>query len=193
MIDAKQELLELLRARAYKEGQFQLSSRRQSDFYIDAKLVTLDPRGINLVGQTFFESLRKHNVSAVGGLTLGADPIATAVAAYASRAGEPIPAFVVRKEAKKHGLRKYTEGPLPEGARVAVVDDVVTSGQSVLKAVERVQYEGCEVAVVICLVDRQEGARERVEARGLLFESVFTIDDLKGSENSASKAHSLIG
>jgi orotate phosphoribosyltransferase len=177
---AKARLCDLLASRAYREGSFSLSSGRQSDFYIDAKQITLDPEGINLVGEVVFNLLQRHRVDAVGGLTLGADPIATAVAAFSDRCGSPIPAFIVRKEAKAHGLRKWIEGPLPEkAARVAVVDDVLTSGGSAVRAVERVREAGCKVVVVIGLLDREEGARTAIEAVGCTFESVVTISELR--------------
>ena len=178
---ARRQLLELLHNKAYQEGEFHLSSNRESKYYVDAKQVMLDPKGINLVGQVIFEILRKHgNIQAVGGPTLGAVPIAVAVAGYGNRVGVDIPAFFVRKESKKHGLKRYTEGPLPpEGARVAVVDDVVTSGKSVLTAVDQLLTEGCTIGVVICLVDRLEGARERITDRGYPFECAFTVPEIR--------------
>ena len=175
----RHELRCLLRDLAYQRGQFNLSSNRESQFYVDAKQVTMHPRGINLVGEAFFDIIRKYEkVQAVGGLTLGADPIATAVAGYSDRAGRSIPQFVVRKNAKKHGLQRWIEGHLPADASVAVVEDVITSGQSVLDAVERVEQEGCHVEVVIALVDRREGGAEEIRRRGYQYEYIFTIDDI---------------
>ncbi len=178
-VSAKARLCDLLASRAYKEGSFALSSGRRSDFYVDAKQVTLDPAGINLVGEVLFDLLRPYSIDAIGGLTLGADPIAIAVASFSERQGHPIPAFIVRKEAKGHGLQKWIEGCLPDGARVAVVDDVLTSGGSALKAVDRVRDAGCEVVVVVGLLDREEGARDAIERAGHVFESVFTISELR--------------
>jgi orotate phosphoribosyltransferase len=178
-VSARARLRDLLVSRAYQEGSFALSSGRQSDYYVDAKQATLDPAGINLVGEVVFDLLRRYPVAAVGGLTLGADPIALAVAAFSDRQGHPIPAFIVRKEAKGHGLRKWIEGRLPEGARVAVVEDVLTSGGSALKAVDRVREAGCQVEVVVGLLDREEGARAAIEKAGYVFESVFTISEVR--------------
>lgn len=188
MSGAKDRLLQLLRDRAYQEGHFVLSSGRESDYYLDAKLVTFDPEGVDLVGKVFWQAIEPRHVEAVGGLTMGADPIATAVALTAHRAGKGIPAFVIRKTAKKHGLRKWTEGPLPEGARVAIVDDVVTSGGSILDAIQIAEEAGCEIAVVLVLVDRREGGREAIEAKGYRFEAICTIDELRALSGADSRA-----
>jgi orotate phosphoribosyltransferase len=180
MSETRERLLRLLRERAYREGTFELSSGRQSTFYVDSKTVTLAPDGIPLVGEAFYDIIRPYRVSAVGGLTLGADPIVTAIAAHSGHVGEPIPAFIVRKEPKSHGTRKWIEGPvLPPNARVAIVDDVLTTGGSALKAAEAVRAEGGEVAVIVGLLDREEGARERVEALGYPFQAVFRLSELR--------------
>ncbi len=182
MSDARTQLLALLRAKAYREGSFELSSGRHSNFYVDAKLVTLDPASIDLIGEAFFAVLQRYKVDAVGGLTLGADPIVTAIAAYSHRVHAPIPAFIVRKEPKGHGLQKWIEGPPPRaGAHVAIVEDVVTSGASALKAVDVVKRQGCHVAVVVGLLDREEGGRTTIEDQGYAFESIFTIADLRST------------
>lgn len=180
----RETLRVLLRERSYREGEFELSSGRTSDYYLDAKQVTFAPEGVDLVGEMFFRAIRDRNVDAIGGLTLGADPIVTAACAAAFRHGEHIPAFVIRKEAKAHGLQKWIEGPVPRrGGSVAIVDDVVTSGRSVLDAVEVAEREAeCEVGIVVTLVDRLEGGREAIEERGYTFRSIFTIRDLQDSE-----------
>lgn len=183
----REALRNLLRDLAYREGNFELSSGRTSSYYLDAKQVTFAPEGVDLVGEAFFQAIREFDVDAIGGLTLGADPIVTATCSVAFRHGARIPAFVIRKEPKKHGLQKWIEGPIPrEGARVAIVDDVVTSGRSVLDAVQVVEREaGCEVSVVVALVDRLEGGGRKIEHRGYNFRSIFTIRDLEDSEEPA--------
>lgn len=176
MSEAKPELIRLLKERAYREGRFELSSGRTSDYYIDAKLVTLDPRGVRLVGEAFREMLKPYDVAAIGGPPLGAIPIVTAASLAIG-----VPGFIVRKDAKAYGLHKALEGPLPAaGSRMAMVEDVVTSGASVLAAVQRVEDAGYRVAVVAALVDRLQGGRQHIEGRGYAFESVATVDEIKG-------------
>jgi orotate phosphoribosyltransferase len=179
LTEDRERLKSLLRGRAYLRGEFRLSSGRISDHYFDAKQITLDPEGIWLVGKLFFELIEPYRVEGVGGLTTGADPMAVAVSRHAWSLNTPLPAFVVRKEPKQHGLSKFIEGPLPKGSRVAVVDDVITSGQSVLEAIRVLSKEhGCTVAVVAALVDRGEGGRERIQGMGYEFRALFTADDL---------------
>jgi len=188
MSDARTRLLQLLRERAYQEGTFALSSGRESTFYIDSKVVTLAPEGILLVGEVFFDIIQPYAVDAVGGLTLGADPIVTAIAAHSMHRGAPIPAFIVRKEAKSHGTRKWIEGPpLPPTAQVAIVDDVLTSGASALKAADAVREEGGRVAVIVGLLDREEGARARIEAAGYPFQSVFRLAELRTAQSGGTR------
>jgi orotate phosphoribosyltransferase len=175
----RDRLQRLLQERAYLRGEFRLSSGRTSDHYFDAKQVTLDPEGTTLVGKVFYDIIQPYHIDAVGGQTTGADPISVAVARHAWSLGIRLPAFVVRKEPKKHGLSKFIEGPLPRGSRVAVVDDVVTSGQSVLRAVEILENQhSCKVAVVAALVDRGEGGRDAIERSGYKFTAVFTADEV---------------
>ncbi len=178
MSKARDRLRTLLRDRAYQEGRFELASGRKSGHYVDAKQVTLDPEGVQLVGDVCFELLKDYDLDAVGGLTLGSDPIAVAVSSHAYRIGRRIPAFIVRKDPKKHGLQKWIEGPLPKHARVAVVDDVITSGKSVLDAITVLEEQGCRVVIVLGLIDRGEGGRETVEARGYQFRAVFGVDEV---------------
>ncbi len=179
MSPRNQELLQLLRSLAYQEGKFELSSGGESDYYIDAKTVTQHPRGAELVAESILELLQRYKVEAVGGPILGAVPIATAVAMLSGQKGSPLPAFFVRKDVKPHGLHKWIEGRVPNGATVALVDDVITSGQSVIEAVNRAQQAGYNVAVVIGLVDRESGGREAIESLGIKYESVFSIADLR--------------
>jgi orotate phosphoribosyltransferase len=178
----RQELLDLICTQAYQSGDFTLSSGQKSSYYINCKPVTLDSRGALLVGKLLLPLLPVGTV-AVAGLTLGADPIVTAVSvvsAYESPTGKGIPALIVRKEAKGHGTQAYIEGPvLPAQSTVVVLEDVVTTGQSAMKAVERLQGAGYNVAQVIALIDRQQGGAELYQAAGLSFSTLFTIADVQ--------------
>ncbi|HUJ79071.1 MAG TPA: orotate phosphoribosyltransferase [Nitrospiria bacterium] len=175
------ELLALLKLRSFvhrPDRPFQLSSGKTSPFYLDGKRTTLDPRGAALVGRLCFERLRGRGIAAVGGLTLGADPVAVAVALTSDSKGEPIRAFIVRKEPKGHGTQNWIEGGLEPGSRVAVVEDVVTSGRSICLAIQRVKEAGHTVAAVLAIVDREEGGAKAVEeASGLQLESLFRLSD----------------
>ncbi len=176
------ELLALLRQKSYERRRVVLASGRESDFYVDGKQTALHPRGAYLIGRLFWERLPAFGeVEAVGGMTLGADPLATAVSIVSELEGRGIPAFIVRKEPKGHGTRRWIEGArnLREGAGVVVLEDVVTTGGSSLRAVERVESEGYRVLGVLALVDRQEGGREAIESRGYRFEALFTRADIE--------------
>ena len=178
MTEDRARLLELIRTVALSRGHFILSSGKESSYYLDGRLVTLSPEGAYLTGKLMLELISAFDVTAVGGLTMGADPVATAVAVLSQLQGKPIPAFLVRKEAKGHGKQKQVEGPIPQHARVAIVEDTVTTGDSALKAIEAVEALGCQVAVITALVDRMEGARELLEGKGYTFAPLFTIRDL---------------
>lgn len=156
---------------------FKLTSGQMSRYYVDCKKVTLDPKGAALIGRVVFDRIRSLRPKGVGGLTLGADPIALAVAVTSYLEGQPIPAFIIRKEPKGHGSQAWIEGNLPEGTEVVVVEDVVTTGGSTLKAIERLKAHGCKILKVLALVDRQEGGREKIEVSGYALESLFTVDD----------------
>ena len=159
--EIREELLKLIKEKALRRGEHTLSSGKKSGYYIDGKQITLDPRGILLVGKAILAMLQGVQVDAVGGPTLGADPIAAAVALLSSQTGRPLKAFIVRKEEKKHGTQKRIEGPaLEKGDRVVVVEDVVTSGKSVKDAIQEIEKSGGRVVKVICVVDREEGAKE---------------------------------
>jgi orotate phosphoribosyltransferase len=175
----RQRLLDLLCTLAYKEGDFTLSSGQKSTYYINGKQVTLHPQGALATGRLLL-SMLPNDTKAVAGLTLGADPIVSAVSVVSAMTSLGIPALIVRKEAKGHGTQAYIEGPtLPSGAKVVVLEDVVTTGQSAMKAVERLRGAGYKVDLVISLVDRQQGGAEFYAAQGLAFEAVFTIADLQ--------------
>jgi orotate phosphoribosyltransferase len=180
LTNLRQKLLDLFCQLAYKEGDFVLSSGQRTSYYINGKEVTLHPQGALAIGRLVL-SLVPQDTDAVAGLTLGADPIVTAVSVVSAYENRPIPALIIRKEAKGHGTRAYIEGPsLTEGAKVVVLEDVVTTGQSAMKAVERLKVAGYTVNEVISLVDRQQGGAEFYQSVGLKFEAVFAIEEIQG-------------
>ena len=175
----RQKLLDLFCQLAYQEGDFVLSSGQRSSYYINGKQVTLDPQGALAMARLLLPLL-PEDTQAVAGLTLGADPIVSAGSVVSVYENRPIPALIIRKEAKEHGTMAYIEGPsLPQGAKVVVLEDVVTTGQSALKAVERLQAAGYTVDRVISLIDRLQGGGALYESVGLQFEALFTIEDLQ--------------
>ena len=180
-MELRERLFQLLKEKAYKRGKFILTSGKESDFYIDCRPVTLHPEGAYLIGKLLFERLRHSpgKIQAVGGMTMGADPMATAVSLISYVEGNPVFAFLVRKEAKKHGRGLWIEGiqNLPEGTEVAILEDVVTTGGSTIKAIERAKEEGLKVARVLAIVDRDEGGRENLKKYGYELESLFTRHD----------------
>ena len=184
MAEKRRELLQLLREKSFRyspDKHFKLSSGRESPYYVDARPVTFSAPGLALIGEIFYELLKDLEVQAVGGLTLGADPIAHAVALTSFLKGYPINSFTVRKEAKEHGAGRRVEGAVRPGDRVVIVEDVLTTGASTLKAVAGAREFGLEVVKVLVLVDREEGGREAVARLVPQFEAVFTLSQLKGS------------
>jgi len=185
----KSELQAFLREKSVFHGDFTLSSGAKSSFYIDCKLTTLHPKGAWLVGQVMHYIIRKQQealgvaVDGVGGLTMGADPIALAVAMVSHWANDPSPlsSFSVRKTPKSHGQTKLIEGNFHKGDSVVVLDDVVTQGESTLKAIDAVLQEGGTVAFVAMLVDREEGGRTKIEVRGFPVIAAFTREEILGS------------
>lgn len=178
-VSLRQQLLDLLVKYAYQEGEFILSSGQKSYFYLNGKQVTLRAEGALLVGKLIFEML-PSDTQAVAGLTLGADPIVTAVSVVSAYENRPIPALIVRKEAKGHGTKSYIEGPiLPQGSVVTVLEDVVTTGNSAMLAVTRLQEAGYRVNKIIAIVDRQAGGAQLYQSKGLAFESIFTIEEIQ--------------
>ena len=173
----KEKLKKIIIELSYEKRNVTLASGRQSDFYFDGKQTTLHPEGGFLTGKLFFDSIKDvEGVEGVGGLTLGADPIATATSIASFLAGKPVPGFIIRKEPKGHGTGAWLEGRknLKPGARVVIVEDVVTSGGSSIKAIKRAEEEGLVVLGVVTLVDREEGGRENIEAEGYWMKSIFT-------------------
>jgi orotate phosphoribosyltransferase len=161
-----EQLVRLLATRSAKRGNFTLASGRQSSLYIDARLTTMSPEGQRLIGRLGVCAIRDAawDVTAVGGLTLGADPVAYAICHSSADTDRPLRAFTVRKEPKAHGTGKQVEGPLQRGDRVVIVEDVITTGGSAERASEAVKREGAIPVGVLCVVDREEGGREHLEA-----------------------------
>lgn len=174
-------MLQLLTEKSYAKKKIILSSGRESDFYIDCKKTILSAEGHYLTGKLLFAGVREAFPAAVGvgGLTMGADPIASAVSLVSFLGGAPLHAFLVRKEPKGHGTGQWIEGltSLPKDAPVVIVEDVVTTGASTLKAIERARAEGLQPIGAFTLVDRQEGGREAIEASGVPVRSLFTRSD----------------
>jgi orotate phosphoribosyltransferase len=162
-------LIGLLAERSARRGHFVLASGRESTLYIDARLTTMSPDGLALIGSLGLSSLQATNwaIDAVGGLTLGADPVSYAIAYASANTNKPVRAFTVRKEIKTHGTGRLIEGPFKKGDHVAVVEDVITTGASALRAVEAIKEAGGVVSGVLALVDREEGGKEALEANGL--------------------------
>lgn len=172
-------LLEKFVRLAYREGNFTLSSGQKSSYYINGKEVTLTGDGALAIGRLIF-SMLPDATQAVAGLTLGADPIVSAVSVVSAYENSPIPALIIRKEAKEHGTKAYIEGPtLPQGAKVVVLEDVVTTGRSAMLAVERLRGVGYTVDRVIALVDREQGGAQFYQSVGLHFEAVFSLTEIQ--------------
>ncbi len=189
-LEAKRaRLLELLADRAYQHRPaqpFTLASGALSDYYLDARVVTWDPEAKPLIGALVFREVAGR-ADAIGGLTLGADPIAAAVAYYSGLAGAPIRAFTVRKQVKEHGMRRWLEGSIRPEDRVAIVDDVVTTGTSTLDAIDRCREAGHRVTVVVILIDREEGGLERVRGTvpGVPCIALFTRSEIQRASTRA--------
>ena len=180
-ITLKKRLTKLLFEKSFmynEEPIFSLVSGRKSNFYFNCKPTTLDPEGMFLIGHLFFENVRGLKPDGIGGLTFGADPIAMATAFTSRLQGMPIKAFSVRKEPKSHGIVKWIEGDLKPGERVVIVDDVVTTGGSTIKAIEQARSVGMEVLKAVVLIDRQEGGMDRVKEHIPLVEAIITRDDM---------------
>ncbi|MEX2142096.1 MAG: orotate phosphoribosyltransferase [Pirellulales bacterium] len=175
----KQTLIELVRARALKFGEFTLASGKQASYYLDGKQLTLDSSGAKLIAEGILDLLADHLPlpKAVGGMSIGADPITAAVITMAGVRGIPLLGFMVRKEAKGHGTKRFIEGPVAAGDTVAVVEDVVTTGGSSLEAISRCEEYGLKVARVVAIIDRCEGGAESFGKRGYPFSSLLTIRD----------------
>jgi orotate phosphoribosyltransferase len=176
----RDDLISLLAARSARRGNFTLASGRQSTLYIDARMTTMSPEGLRLIGPAGLAALRDAGWApdSVGGLTLGADPIAYAMSYASAATGQPLRAFTVRKEAKTHGAGKLIEGPFQPGDRVVVIEDTVTTGNSARTAATAVRAAGGNVIGVLALVDREEGGREALAAEGLKVLSLATASEI---------------
>jgi len=177
----KNRLIELIIEKAFKyseEPVFKLVSGRMSNYYFNCKAVTLYPEGMYLVGNLIFDLIKNLDIRGIGGLTLGADPIAYAVAYTSYLKKKPVEAFVVRKTAKSHGTMQWIEGNIKSGDRVAIVDDVITTGKSTIEAITKAKEAGLEIVKVIALIDRQEGGREAIETSGYKLDSIITKDEV---------------
>lgn len=188
--DARERLLALIRETAVVRGRVTLSSGAEADYYVDLRRITLHHEAAPLVGRVMLDLVDGRGLSpdAVGGLTMGADPVAAAMLHAASAQGRSLDAFVVRKQGKAHGLQRQIEGPAVEGRAVVAVEDTMTTGGSVMTAVEALRAHGAQVLAVAVLVDRDTGARERIEAEGLDYLAVFTKDELGLDDGPAAGA-----
>jgi orotate phosphoribosyltransferase len=180
-------LVELLAERSAKVGEFTLASGKKSNFYIDARLTTMSPQGLSIIGTLGLSAIvnARWEIDALGGLTLGADPISYAISYASASTSRPLRAFTVRKEAKTHGTAKLIEGPLRAGDRVVIVEDVITTGESALRAVAAVRNASIHVAGVLALIDREEGGRNAIERAGIPVVSLVTAAQIL----LAHKAH----
>jgi len=177
----KKRLTELIFEKAFKyseEPVFKLVSGRMSNYYFNCKAVTLHPEGMYLIGNLIYDMIKDSGAKAIGGLTLGADPVAYAVSYTSYLKGKPVETFVVRKSAKSHGTMLWIEGNVKEGDRVVIVDDVITTGKSTIEAITRAKEAGLEIVKVLCLIDRQEGGRENIEAAGCKVDSLILRDEV---------------
>jgi len=181
-MEEKDRLLEILKTLSYEEGEFILKSGKKSSFYIDARETTLNPEGMNLVGKIMYKMVKEiPGVEAVGGVSVGADPLVCSVVLYAYNNKDNIYGFFIRKEPKAHGRSLWIEGAknLRPGMNVVILEDVVTTGGSSLRAIEITQQAGYRVKGVIAILDRLEGGKELIESKGYMFMSIFNIKDLR--------------
>ncbi len=176
--DAHDRLRQLVNDKAVIRGDFVLTSGARSNYYIDGKFISLTSEGLAYFSRVVLDMIENTEVDLIGGMTLGADPIIGAVVAMSHLIGRPLDGIIIRKEAKEHGRTKQIEGPMKDGARVVIIEDVVTTGGSSIRAIEAVEKAGGKVVKVITLVDRLAGGRESFESKGYDFEPIFTIKDL---------------
>jgi orotate phosphoribosyltransferase len=173
----REALKQLVRDKALRFGEFTLASGKQASYYLDCRQITLDSQGARLIGEGMLELLAGDMPELVGGMAIGADPITAALLTLAGVREIPLRGVMVRKEAKQHGTGKFVEGPFQEGERVAIVEDVVTTGGSSVAAIERCEAVGLKVQRVLAIIDRLEGGREAFAARGYELTSLFTVRD----------------
>jgi len=173
------KLVEVLKHKSLKRGHFVLSSGKSSTYYIDGRITSMDPQGVTLIAEAILNEIKDLPVDAVGGMDMGATPIVGALACRSYLAGTPMPVFVVRKEVKSHGTMKLIEGQIPPApCNVVIVDDVVTSGESILKAINAAEAHGAKVLLAISVLDRNAGATENLQKRGIPYRPLATLADL---------------
>lgn len=178
----KERLLELLKELSYEEGDFVLASGKKSTYYIDAKETTLNPEGMHLVGRLMYGMVREiPDVEAVGGVSIGGDPLVCAVVLAAYEKKDGLRGFLIRKEPKGHGTNRWVEGSknLRKGMNVVILEDVVTTGGSSLKAIDATEKEGYKVKGIVAVLDRLEGGKATIESKGYVFKRIFTLNDLQ--------------
>jgi len=173
----RQRLIELFRQNALQFGEFTLTSGQKSNYYLDGRLITLHAEGLRLIAEGVLETLAGIDFAAVGGMSIGADPIVGGVLTVAAERGLPLLGFLVRKAAKEHGTKRLVEGPVQPGSKVVIVDDAISTGGSALQAIDHVQELGCKVVGVVGVCDRLQGGTEAFAARGIPFRSLLTIRD----------------
>jgi orotate phosphoribosyltransferase len=178
MTAARERLLEIVKDKAVVHGRVTLSSGTEADYYVDLRRITLDGEAAPLVGEVMLDLVADLEIDAVGGLTMGADPVATAMLHAAHRRGRRLDAFVVRKAEKAHGLQQRVEGPSIAGRRVLVVEDTSTTGGSPLTAIEAVREVGAQVVAVAVIADRASGAEERIREAGVDYRAAYSLADL---------------
>ena len=188
----KERLGEIILERSFKYSDnppFTLASGRQSNFYFNCKPTTLDPEGMNLIGEVIFDMIKDAPVTAAGGLTLGADPIANALAVISYQLGKPVKAFIVRKDVKDHGTKSAIEGNVKPGEKVVIIDDVITTGGSTITAIEQARKAGLVIDRVITLIDREEGGRENILQHVDQVQSVFTRTEIMALREKKMAGH----
>jgi orotate phosphoribosyltransferase len=179
------QLVKVLEEKSLQRGHFVLASGRVSDYYIDGKLTSFDPRGSALIVDAILSEIADLPVDAVGGMDMGATPIVAALANRSHYTDRPLPTFIVRKNVKQHGTMKLIEGPLPPKAKVVIIDDVVTTGKSILQAIDAVESEGAKVLLAISVLDRNAGAAEALRGRGIPYRPLVTLNDLGISDGTS--------
>jgi orotate phosphoribosyltransferase len=184
---ARERLLALIRQRAYRRGEFKLASGRTSDFYFDGRMIELMPEGAHLVGEVLFEEIKDGHFDAIGGLAVGAVPVVTSAVISCFHHGVAIEGIFVRPEAKGHGTRKLVEGLLKPGDRVVIVDDVATTGNSAMQAIEAVEAAGAHVELVLAIVHRQEGAEEFFRDKGYPFRWIFSKEEVAEADHAPTR------
>ena len=174
----RQAMIDLLRERSLKTGDFTLVSGQKSSYYLDGKQITLHSTGLRMICEGLLEMLEGVPFDAIGGMSIGADPIIGGVLAVAAEQGRQLDGFLIRKEAKGHGTDRFVEGPVKKGASVVIIDDVITTGGSSMLAIRRIEEFGCEVVRAVGIVDRLQGGAANFAERNIPFQSLLTVEDL---------------